>query len=260
MRNKKESNSIIQRAAYGVIRAGFACLFLLLVWVIAERIVGNKLLLPNVLDCLKETGNILTSNIFWLSFLHTMLRVFLAFGISFIVALIFAFVSYLLPAFDEFFSPIVSFLRSLPTLAVLLILLIWSGAEKAPIAVAFLSLFPMLYAGIFAGLSQTDKGLIQMSKAYQVPLKKRIFQLYLPSCTPYICKEAGAALGFSLKLVVSAEVLASTYNSLGGMMQEAKLYFEMPRLFALVGISFIVGMLLELLGSIVATLLKGRRV
>jgi ribosome-associated translation inhibitor RaiA len=40
-------------------------------------------------------------------------------------------------------------------------------------------------------------------------------------------------------------MLANTAKSLGGMMQEAKSYGEIPQLFALVGLSFLVGLILE---------------
>jgi len=57
---------------------------------------------------------------------------------------------------------------------------------------------------------------------------------------------------------VSAEVLANTYKSLGGMMQESRLYLEMPTLFALVVVTFLVGILLETLGAAIATLVERR--
>ena len=259
MAKTAKENKILKSGLKTLLHAFCACLFLIVVWIVAQEMIGNPLLLPDLFDCVKETGDILALGGFWKGFFSTLARVFSAFGISFVFALFFAFIAYLLPSFGAFFAPLISFLRALPTLAVLLVLLIWSGAAKAPVIVAFLSLFPLLYTAILSALQQTDEELIQMSKVYQVPLRRQILQLYLPSSAPYVCRESGAALGFSVKLVVSAEVLASTYQSLGGMMQEAKLYAEMPRLFALIGISFVTGMLLELFGVALSALLQRRR-
>ena len=114
-------------------------------------------------------------------------------------------------------------------------------------AVAFLSLFPMLYAGILAALKEVDGELITMSRVYGVPMKKQIRELYIPSVLPYVLRESGAAVSFSLKLVVSAEVLVMTSKSLGGMLFEAKNYSEIPLLFALVGVTFLIGLALEYL-------------
>lgn len=231
---------------------------IVLIWLVAHAAVGNELLLPDFFACLKRAGALLKSSDFWIAFSATLCRVLLAFLLSFVLAAVFALSAYLLPWLYQFLAPFISLLRSLPTLAVLLIILVWSGAARAPIAVAVLSLFPMLYTGMTAALFEVDGSLIQMSKAYNVPLKKQITGLYLPSIAPYVTRESGAALAFSLKLVVSAEVLANTYQSLGGLMQEAKLYVEMPTLFALVGVTFFSGLLIELVGMLVAQELERR--
>lgn len=230
-----------------------AIVFLIAVWFIAYFIVGNELLVPDFADSLRMIGELLTSGNFWQGMGMSLLRAFCAFGLSFMAALVFAVIAYLFPSFANFLTPIVSALRSLPVLAILLILLSFLGAGEAPIAVAFLSLFPMLYAGILAALSGIDKQLIEISLVYGAPVWKRVFGIYLPLSAPYVLREAGAALSFSLKLVVSAEVLANTAKSLGGMMQEAKIYSEIPTLFALVGVTFALGLFLELAVSLVAT-------
>ena len=183
---------------------------------------------------------------------NTFLRTLTAFFISFFGAAVLATAAYLLPSLGHFLSPLVSAMRSLPTMAVILIILVWTTPVQAPVAVAFLALFPLLYSGIFSALKQVDGKLVEMSKIYRVPIRKQIFGLYLPSAAPYVLREAAAALSFSLKLTVSAEVLANTYQSIGGMMQEAKIYVEVPALFALTALVVIAGFLLEGLGAAAA--------
>jgi NitT/TauT family transport system permease protein len=241
-----------------LIQTGVAIVFLLIVWWIAYRSVGNDLLVPPLSDSLKEMLVLLGQGAFWRALVGSLSRALSAFALSFLLAVIFAVIAYLLPWFERFFAPLVSVLRSMPVLAVLLILLSFLNAGQAPIAVAFLSLYPMLYAGFLAALCQVDKDLIKMSRVYNVPLKRRILSLYLPSAAPYAMRESAAALAFSLKLVVSAEVLASTYKSLGGLMQEARLFLEMPTLFALVSITFFVGLILETAGNILAEFVERR--
>lgn len=226
-----------------------AVLFLVFLWVVAHALVGNELLLPNFLDCLKEAFHLFGEKGFWQSFFSSLSRVCISFVCSFTLALFFAVIAYMVPSFCRFFSVMVSVLRSLPTLAAMLIILVWTGAGNAPIVVAFLSLFPMLFTGILSALKEVNEDLLVMSRLYRVPMKKRIFQLYLPSAAPYVLRESGAAFSFSVKLVLSAEILANTARSLGGMMQQAKLYYEMPTLFALVMVTFLTGLLLESLGE-----------
>ncbi len=234
-----------------------AVVFLACAWGVAYWAADNEMLVPDLFECLKIAGKLLLNGWFWQCFFHTFMRVLYAWAAAFGLAAIFAVISYTVPAFGKFFAPIVAVLRSLPVLAVALILLVWWGAGSAPIAVAFLSLFPMLYAGISAALSGVDKDLIEMSRAYKVPLSKRIWQLYVPAAAPYALKEAGAALAFSLKLVVSAEVLVSTYKGLGGMMGDARIY-DMPTLFALVILTFVTALVLENLVALAANAVERR--
>ena len=235
-----------------------ALLAIVCVWEIAYLCVGNELLLPSFFDSFYEMGKLFGKSAFWASYFSTLLRVALAFLFSLIFALVFAFISYLLPSFERFFAPFVSILRSTPTLAALLILLVWTSAGTAPMLVAFLSLFPALYAGVLGALAQVDGSLLEMSRVYQVPLKKRILELYLPSAVPYFLREAGAGLSFAVKLVVSAEVLALTAKSLGGWLHEAKVYLDMPLLFALVLVGFLTGMVLEGLVSLLVRAVERR--
>lgn len=235
-----------------------AIVFLVAVWGVAYFAVGNELLVPAFSKSLKEVGELFVSGAFWQGFSMSLLRAVYAFLLSFFVAAIFAVIAYLYPSFGGFLAPIVSAFRSLPVLAVLLILLSFLGAAEAPVAVAFLSLFPMLYAGILAALSSVDRRLIEVSRVEGTPLFRRVYAIYLPLSAPYILKETGAALSFSVKLVVSAEVLANTAKSLGGMMQEARVYAEIPQLFALVGVAFVAGLLMELVMALVAEAVEKR--
>ena len=241
------------------INALIAVAFLLGAWVIAWAVIGNELLVPAPWKCFGVLGRLCRTKGFWTAFWDTFSRTLTAFGISFVLAAIFALLAYLVPTFAQIFSPIVTALRSIPVLAVLLILWLILGAESAPIAVAFLSLFPMLYTAVLAALSGVDEDLIVMSRVYNVPLKKRIFSLYLPAAAPYVLKESGAALAFSLKLVVSAEVVARTAKSLGGMMSDAKAdVWGVPTLFALVVATFLTAVVLETVIALIARTVERR--
>lgn len=231
---------------------------LLLVWGVAYHATGNELLIPSPLESLKEMGALFADGGFWVALLGTLGRVLAAFLLSLVLAIILAVAAYVLPALRGFLSPVVSVLRTLPALAVVLIILDLCGASIAPVFVAFLSLFPMLYTGIFAALLQVDRELIEMSDVYQVPLGKRVKQLYLPLAMPYVVREAGAAISFALKLVVSAEVLSLTLKGVGGLMLVSKGDLAISTLFALVGVVVLLGLVFELLFDVLARAMERR--
>ncbi len=232
---------------------------MIVVWAVAWAAVGNELLVPSFSDSAKEFFLLWIDGAFWTGLLRTLLRVFSAFALSFVLAVGLAVIAYLYPPFGRFFAPIIAVLRSMPVLAVSLILIVWAGAGSAPILVTFLALFPMLYADTISALSGVNKELIEMSRAYKVPVKRQITGLYLPAVAPYMIKEAGAGLGFAVKLVVSAEVLVRTKNSLGGLIQNAQLYTEeFPALFALVAVACIFGFVFDCLGGAVGNAVERR--
>ncbi|MFQ7078776.1 MAG: ABC transporter permease [Christensenellaceae bacterium] len=182
-------------------------------WLAVHALVKNDYLFPSFGDSMREAGRLLMDKDFWHAFSGTFLRTLAAFFLSFTGASVLAVVAYLVPPVGRFLAPLVSVLRSLPTMAVILIILVWTTPKTAPVVVAFLALFPLLYAGISAALASVDPKLVEMSRVYRVPVRKRIFGLYLPSAAPYALREASAALSFSLKLTVSAEVLANTIKA-----------------------------------------------
>ncbi|MBE7079307.1 MAG: ABC transporter permease subunit [Clostridiales bacterium] len=255
---EKKGKKILIGIGKGCLQIVASFFVLAAAWWIAYLSAGNDLLVPPLSVCLKRAVLLIGEAWFWAGFGATFLRVLIAFALAFVFGVVFAVVSYLLPWFRRFFSPIASILRSLPVLAVLLILLVAMGTENAPVAVAFLSLFPMLYTSTLTALLGVDSQLTEMSKVYNVPIWKRVAFLYLPQISPYLIREGGAALSFSLKLVVSAEVIANTYESLGGLMQEARVSYEMPNLFALVILTFLAALLLEGITALIAAAVERR--
>lgn len=240
MKKTLVKNAIVCVLAVGV---------LLAVWAIAYFCVGNEFVVPSILECLRAFFKLLASSAFYKSFFATLLRVVFAFVLALIFAVPLAVIAYLFPCFAKFLTPIIATVRCVPVLAVLLILLVFLGAGVAPVIVAVLTLFPMLYTAFFSALLGVDRELLEMSRVYQVPLKRQIRNLYLPAIARAGAREGIAAFSLGIKLVVSAEVLAQTAKSLGGQMQEAKVYLDMPYLFALVLAVVAVGLLIELLGA-----------
>lgn len=223
-----------------------------LVWQIAFSNIRNDYLFPSLKEVFREIGAAFQDKFFYHSYLASILRTIRVFFLSFAFAAVFAVIAYLYPLFSKIFAPVVGVLRALPTMAVLLMILIWTTPSDAPVVVGFLALFPMLYTGIFAALSTVDKNLSSVCKVYRVPLKKQIFQMYLPQALPYALRECSGGLSFGLKLIVSAEIMASTYVSLGGMLQESKMYMQTPKLFALTLLVVVTGLLLEGAGLLLA--------
>ena len=78
-----------------------------------------------------------------------------------------------------------------------------------------------------------------------VPAPQQTQKICIPAVLPNILSQTGAVFSLTLKVMVSAEVMARTYVSIGGLMQDAKNFLEIPELFALTLVTVVVGGLLE---------------
>ena len=227
----------------GMSLAGFA--FLWLVWIVAYYCVRNEFLLPSVGDTFSSLGTLLGSGAFWRALGTTFLRTLLAFLISFVGGAGLAALAVSFRGVRAFLAPVVSILRTFPTLAIVLFLLLWTTPFFAPVIVAVLVLLPAVYAEALSSFSDAVGRFGEFARVYKIGRAKRIFGLYLPVSLPALISEGSAILSMGLKITVSGEVLAATFQSLGGMMQEAQVYLETPRLFALTILTVLLGFLLE---------------
>ncbi len=237
-----------------------AILFLWLAWVAAYYLVGNDYVLPSFFDAVKECGRLLADAAFWRAFGNTLLRTFLAFLCSFVLGIGLALAAHLQTWVRAFLSPIVSVLRTLPTMAVILMLLLWTSPKVAPVIVTLLVLLPAFYAAALSSLDEVGEEYGDFAQAFHIPAAKRVFRLYTPLAAPAVLSQAGSIFSMGLKITVSGEVLSNTYRSLGGMMQEAKMFLEMPRLMALTLVCLVLGFLLEGLCALIGhVLVRWRR-
>lgn len=113
-----------------------------LVWIVAFRIIANDYILPSFSETAAALFQTLGEGAFWRAILNTLGRTLLAFAVSIVLGVGLALLARLFRGVRSFFAPLISILRTLPTMAVILILLIWTTPSVAPVIVAGLVLFP----------------------------------------------------------------------------------------------------------------------
>lgn len=222
-----------------------AILSVWIVWLAAYPIVRNDYLLPSFPDTLRAMGRLLAEASFWRAFGNTLLRTFLAFLCSMAAGAILASLASLHEGVRAFLAPVVSILRTVPTMAIILLLLLWTSHAIAPVVVSLLVLLPALYAAMLAALDEAKAEYGELIRAFRIPAGRKIFRMYLPLAAPPVLAQAGSVLSMGLKITVSGEVLAQTFLSLGGMMQDAQIRLDVPQLLALTVLTVVVGFLLE---------------
>ncbi len=223
-----------------------ALIFMWAVWFFAQILVKNEYVVPTFQDTIKALFIEFSNVIFWTALLRTLFKVLVAVILSFVLSLIFSVLGKVIKNSRAFFKPILAVLRTLPTMAILVLILIYTNRNVAPIIVASLVLFPLMYSQFNTAFDSVDDGLINAMKVFNLSKRQRIFKIYLPMVAPSVISNLGGNLSFGIKLIISAEIMANTYMSLGGLLKQADEYLQIPTLMALTLFSVILGLVIEL--------------
>jgi len=217
-----------------------------IVWAIAAASVHEQLIIPSIGSTFTEFFNILAKATFYKAVGITLSGVILSFIYAVLSAIAFGLASAVFPVFRKIFAPIASVLRSVPTMSLILLTVIWLDPKGTPIFVGFVIAFPLLYDNIYSALINIDKDLIEVAKSYNLSLKDKVLSVYLPASAPAFFDGAKSALSLAVKIVISAEVIAQTKGSIGMAMQYSKASLETARLLAWTVAAVILSVLLEL--------------
>lgn len=226
-------------------------IFVFLLWCLLYVVIANSYVLPSPFLVIKHGFLNLFNLEFYSHLLSTLLRVVIALLISLVIGGLLAIISNLFVKFESIMLPIISILRSLPVMSVLLIILIAVPRGVAPIIVCVLSILPIVYSQTLNYLHGVDNKQKQMLNVFKVPLKSQIFNVYLKGYLPLFIKETTSLFSFSLKLIVSAEILASVYKSIGGDISNASIYSNVIELFSLTIFVCLISIIIELVGKFI---------
>lgn len=220
-------------------------LCIVVLWIVLALVVNNKYLMPGFFTTVKECFRLFTIGEFYHALFGTLLRSIIAFLVAFFLALCLAVLTYRKPKLTSFISPVISIIRVLPTIAIVLIVLVWTSSFIAPIIVTFLVVFPTLFLNVKSALDGVDKEQLEMLKVFNVCKKQVLKKVIFPQIAPPIILAMGAGLALNIKLMVAAEVLSYTINSIGNLLQLSKVYDQMATMMALVLVTVIIGLLIE---------------
>lgn len=224
----------------------FSLALIFALWAATAAYTGSDLLVPSIGRTFEGVGQLLGEKQTYVDVACTLLRAFRGFVLSFAIALALAVVAAFFKPFARILAPVVAIMRSVPTMSVILLCLLWTNTQIAPVFVTVLIIFPLLYTAFYSAITGVDKKLTDMAKVYKVPFMTRLFRLYIPSTLPGMFSAIRSTLSLTVKLTIAAEVLAQTRNSIGVDMQLANLYLDTPLLIAWTLIAVVLGAALEL--------------
>ncbi len=192
---------------------------LLLTWSIASFFIGREIILPSPMETLNQLILIIKNPLFFVVTGASIKRLLFAFFIDLFLAMFLGTLAYIIKPLHFMLKPTIVTFKSIPTMAVVILALIWMGSEGAPFLVCSLIVFPILYTSVTAGYYNIDNKLIELHRVFQIPLWKKISGLYIPSIKPYLKSGIESGFGLNIKALIAAEVLSQPEYGIGTMFQ-----------------------------------------
>ncbi len=243
---KLKDNKTLKRTTANIFYPLLSLGIMLAVWAIASRVKGNENLLPMPSQTIAELFGLMGGVGFWLSVGTTLGGVLESFAIAFVSALACALIAGVFSPLHKVLSPIVTVLRAAPTLAVILLAMVWIDYEQVAILIGFLIAFPLLYQVIYTSVTGVDKELVEMTDLYKVGTADKIRYLYIPEIMPPVFDITASTLSLTVKVVTAAEIMCRVRDSIGLEMQIATQAGEMSHLIAWTLVAILLSFTLEL--------------
>lgn len=152
-------------------------------------------------------------------------------------------------------DPIVEFLRPLPPLAYLPLIIIWLGiGEASKITVIALAMLPPVIISTAAGVRSASKDHVNAARSFGATRWQVLRHVILPGAVPSILTGTRIALGAGWSTLVAAELIAAT-RGLGFMIQSAAQFLVTDIVIAGIFVIAIIAFLFELVARLAERLL-----
>lgn len=242
MQKRKKVSRIVSIISPIIAFAAIIC-----VWAIAAAIIDSSFVLPTVSETITALSRLLTKSFFWRALAFTLLRALYGYVIAFVLAVALAIAALSSKTFAAILSPIVSVMRSLPTMAAALLLSVWTGTQFAPVCLSVIVIMPIIYSALISAKEAISPSLNALADLDGLTKLSRVKNVYLPTAAPIMAETLATAASFNIKLIIAAEIMSQTAESLGTLMRNNQMYLDIAALIALTVAAVIISVAVEAL-------------
>ncbi|PKL00226.1 MAG: hypothetical protein CVV56_07260 [Tenericutes bacterium HGW-Tenericutes-1] len=218
---------------------------LFIIWIIASSLISNEIVMPSPLSTLKAFFSIMTEGKHLEAIFLTLFRLLVALFFATLLGVTLGVFSGLNTSIRYVLRPIVTFLRTIPVISIVVILLIVFGFTITPYLITFLMIFPLIFQAISDGIENLEQELIDVFKLEDDSLLDGVRYCYLPLIGPQIKTVLLQSAGLGIKVLVMAEYLSQTRNSIGNSLYLAKVNLDYASVFAWTLLLIIIVVILE---------------
>lgn len=197
-----------------------------------SRIVDKAIILPSCLEIMNEVIVIVSRADFGDIVFSTLSKTLTAFVSVLAISLVLGILAGYFKGLALFLFPMVTLLRTIPTVSIIIIILIWFGREVGPIFIVGLVVFPILYELISQSMNQVDADLRDVCYLFGGTPLEKFKALYYPQVLLSLYSGIQATLGLAFKVMVMAEVMAQSRLGIGQALNYEKTYLNMAGVLA----------------------------
>jgi taurine transport system permease protein len=151
----------------------------------------------------------------------SLLRVFAGFGTGAVAGTLLGLAMGVRPRLNALAAPFIEFLRPLPQLAYLVLLIVWFGIGETPkIIMLFLAALPVCAVSARDGVRNVSQIRVNVARALGASEWQIFRHVIFPSALPEILTGARLALGIVYGTLIAAEIVAGS-TGLGWMIMDA---------------------------------------
>ena len=229
--NKKQKNIIFNI---------LGLLFVFILWYILSVIYNNSLVIPKIKEVLTALTKLLTSARFYTLFLTMIVRIILTLVCSLVIAIILSILSFISESIHSFLNPIIVIMKTVPIIAIIILLLMSIGMKIAPYVATAFVIVPLVYEMVYASLKNIDSTITEDIKTITGINLTVIFKFYLPLVFPSIVTSLIQSFGLGLKVMLMAEFISPMRDTFGAEINRYYNLNMMSEVFAIVIIVIIV--------------------
>lgn len=224
-------------------------LFFLIVWEIAAYIINNDIYLPKLQNVFYSIIEIIKDKDFFKNISSSMGRSLISFFSALILAVFVSILAVYSSFFNDFIKPFNAIIKTIPTMVLVVLALVWFDKDKAPYVVGFAIVYPILLEGIISEITNIDKKIFEMCTIYNVSTKNKILKIYFPVLIRYLINTFMSSFSLAFKVVIAGEVHGQPTYGIGAAIQNDKVNFEITNIFGWIVLIALFSIFFELINK-----------
>ena len=202
------------------------------IWAIMAFTLDNRLFFPGPATTAITLVKLLQMPLFWKCIGISFTKIAAGLFAGFVSGMVCAVASDRWPAVFELLSVPVRCMKAVPVVCIVVLLLIWQGADNLSFIICFLVVFPNAYIQMYEGMKSVPREMKEMAKVLGLNGKAVLFAIYVPALKPFVYSCLKLCLGLCFKSGVAAEVIGTPGFSIGEQIYLLKISLDTATVFA----------------------------